>query len=138
MELPTRRILKVTYQPTAALKAHPGNARTHSKRQIRQIADSIKNFGFTNPILVDGNGTIIGGEGRWRAAKLLGMQQVPTIALEHMTADQIRALIVADNRLAQNAGWDKTILAIEFQHLLTVDNFDVKLTGFEVPEIDLI
>jgi DNA modification methylase len=131
--------LSVVYLSPEALKAYSKNARTHSKDQIRKIAESIKTFGFTNPVLIDRNNTIIAGHGRVEAAKLLGIDQVPTIQLEGLTADQIRAYVIADNRLAEKAGWDKSILAIELQHLLTIDsNLDVTLTGFEVPEIDLI
>jgi len=131
--------LSIVYVSVGSLRAYPRNARTHTKHQIRQIADSIKTFGFTNPILVGGTGNIIAGHGRWEAAKLLGMTQVPTILLEDLTEDQVRAYVIADNKLALNAGWDKNILAIELQHLLTIDGqFDVTITGFEVPEIDLI
>jgi DNA modification methylase len=131
--------LAVTYQPVGALKANPHNSRTHTKRQIRQIADSMKAFGFTNPILLDERNTIIAGHGRVSAAKLLGMTEVPTIRLVDLSADEIRAYVIADNRLAEKAGWDKAILAIELQHLLTIDSeFDVTVTGFEIPEIDLL
>jgi DNA modification methylase len=130
--------LSIKYQSTAALKSCPHNSRTHSKRQIRQIADSIERFGFTNPILVDSNNMILAGHGRLEAAKLLQINFVPTIELEELTPDQIRAYVIADNRLAEKAGWDSSILAIELQHLLTLDNFDVCITGFEIPEIDLI
>lgn len=121
------------------LRPSPHNARTHSKHQIRQIANSITAFGFTNPILIDKENTIIAGHGRLRAAELLGMEQVPTIRLENLTPEQIRAYILADNKLAENAGWDRSILAIELQHLLTLDEqSDITVTGFEIPEIDLI
>jgi len=131
--------LAVVYQSVDTLKTYPRNARRHSKHQVRQIAASIKSFGFTNPVLVDHKNTIIAGHGRVEAAKLLGMEEVPTIRLEGLTEDQIRAYIIADNRLAEKAGWDISILATELQHLLTIDNdLDVTLTGFEVPEIDLI
>ena len=103
------------------------------------IAESIKAFGFTNPILTDENNTIVAGHGRLSAAHLLGIDRVPTIRLEKLSEDQIRAYILADNKLAEKAGWDESILAIELQHLMTVDlGFDVTITGFEVPEIDLI
>jgi DNA modification methylase len=132
--------LTVVYQPIAALQPYARNGRTHSKRQIRQIADSIATFGFTNPILIDSRDTIIAGHGRVEAAKLIGMAKVPVVRLENLTEDQIRAYVIADNRLAEKAGWDKSILAIELQHLMTLDctDFDVTITGFEVPEIDVI
>lgn len=131
--------LSVVYRPVDELKDYPRNARIHSKHQIRQIADSIKAFGFTNPVLLDNQNTIIAGHGRMAAAKLLGVSLVPTIRLENLSPDQIRAYVLADNRLAEKAGWDQSILAIELQHLLKIDSdFDVTITGFEVPEIDLI
>jgi DNA modification methylase len=132
------RELSIEYQPLTALKPNSHNSRTHSKRQIRQIADSIKRFGFTNPILVDSATRILAGHGRCEAAKLLKIDRVPTISLEDLTPDQIRAYVIADNRLAEKAGWDDSILAIELQHLLNLENFDVCITGFEIPEIDLI
>jgi ParB-like chromosome segregation protein Spo0J len=131
--------LKLVHLPVESLKAFPKNARTHSKFQIKQIADSIRTFGFTNPILITGNGIVIAGHGRLTAAKLLGMATIPVIRLENLTEDQVRAYVIADNRLAEKAGWDRAILAIELQHLITLDgNFDVTITGFEIPEIDLI
>ena len=131
--------LSITYQPIAKLKCNARNARTHSKSQIRQIANSIKQFGFTNPILVDKDNTVIAGHGRLSAAKLSGMSQVPTVRLESLSTDQIRAYVIADNRLAEKAGWDRSILAIELQHLVTIDGeLDVTVTGFEMSEIDLI
>jgi len=131
--------LAIAYAPIATLKAHPSNARTHSTKQIRQISESIRAYGFTNPILIDKSKTIIAGHGRVAAAKLLGIGDVPTIRLEHLSPDQIRAYIIADNKLALNAGWDESILKVELQHLLNLDNeFDITLTGFEVPEIDII
>lgn len=131
--------LSIVYQQTADLIEYPHNARTHSQRQIRQVADSIEMFDFVNPIMVDGNNTIIAGHARLTAAKLLGIERVPTIRIEHLTKAQIRAYILADNRLAEMAGWDMSILAIELQQLLVLDlDFDVTITGFEVAEIDLI
>src|ERR1035441_1761614 len=131
--------LQVTYEEIQKLVPYARNARTHSKRQIRQIADSMNRFGFTNPILVNRSRMIIAGHGRVDAAQLLGMKSVPTICLENLTEDQIRAYILADNRLAEKAGWDNSILAIELQHLTSVDlGFEVAITGFEVGEIDLI
>lgn len=131
--------LAVVYQEIQHLVPYPRNARTHSKRQIRQIADSIGAFGFTNPVLVDRSWTIVAGHGRVAAAKLLGMKKVPTICLESLSADQIRAYILADNKLASAAGWDNAILATELQHLTSIDlGFDLSITGFEIGEIDLI
>jgi DNA modification methylase len=131
--------LTISYLAIDALVSNPCNARTHSRHQRRQIAASIKAFGFTNPVLIDNRNTIIAGHGRVEAAKLLGIDRVPTVRLEGLTQDQIRAYVIADNRLAEKAGWAKEILAIELQHLIALDNdLDVTITGFEIPEIDLI
>ena len=131
--------LAVQYQSIEVLAPCARNARTHSRQQIRQIAESIQAFGFTNPVLVDGENTIVAGHGRVAAARLLGVTEVPTICLENLSEDQLRAYVIADNRLAEKAGWDQSILAIELQYLLTIDGvLDVTVTGFEMPEIDLI
>jgi DNA modification methylase len=129
--------MAVTPMAVAALRPYSQNARTHSKRQIRQIADSIQKFGFTNPVLVSDDGEIIAGHGRVEAAKLLGMQSVPTLRLSHLDAAQRRAYVIADNKLALNAGWDREVLAIELQALIDID-FDVEFTGFSLTEIDLL
>jgi DNA modification methylase len=127
------------YKPISDLKNYPRNARTHSKHQIRQIAESIKAFDFNNPILVDRNNTIIAGRGRVAAAKMLGMSRVPTICLDNLSPDEIRAYVLADNKLCENAGWDKSNLAIELQDLQSIEtDFDITITGFEIPEIDVI
>ncbi|KQZ20789.1 DNA methylase N-4 [Mesorhizobium sp. Root552] len=113
------------------------NARTHSKKQIRQIADSIKTFGFTNPVLIDADNTILAGHGRVEAARLIGLDIVPCVRLEHMTPEQKRAYVLADNKLALNAGWDDELLADELKALLDIDlDFDVEITGFSHAEID--
>jgi hypothetical protein len=131
--------LKIQYLPPGMLMPNPHNARTHNRHQRRQIAASIQAFGFTNPVLIDSRNVIIAGHGRVEAAKLLGIDQVPTVRLEGLTETQIRAYVIADNRLAEKAGWDKEILAIELQHLIALDvTLDVTVTGFEIPEIDLI
>jgi DNA modification methylase len=131
--------LKVVVQPLSALKLNRRNARTHSPRQIRQIADSIRAFGFNNPVLVDKNNLIVAGHGRAKAAKLLGMTEVPTVPLSRMTEAQMRAYVIADNRLAEKAGWDEEILAIELQTLTEIaPEFDLTITGFEISEIDFI
>ena len=121
------------------LKPYPRNARTHSKKQIRQIADSIRTFGWTNPVLIDAEGGIIAGHGRVEAAKLLGLDQVPTLLIDHLSEAQKRAYILADNKLAENAGWDLEILALELQSLCDLElDFDLEVTGFETAEIDLV
>ena len=105
--------LCICYQSLASLKLCSSNARTQSKHQISQIADSIREFGFTNPILVDRDNVIRAGHGRAKAADQLGLDQVPTIRLETLTADQLRAYVIADNRLAEKAGWGLHIIALE-------------------------
>lgn len=122
-------------RPPSELRPYTRNARTHSRKQIRQIADSIERFGFTNPVLVSDEGEIIAGHGRVEAAKLLGLSSVPTLRLSHLSAEERRAYVLADNKLALNAGWDQDILAIELQALIDLD-FDVTLTGFSLAEVD--
>lgn len=119
--------LAIRMRPVDELRPYAGNARTHSRSQIRQIADSITRFGFTNPVLTDDAGGIIAGHGRVAAAKLLGIAEVPTVCLSHLSVEEQRAYILADNKLAENAGWDREILAIELQGLLEV-GFDLELT----------
>ena len=133
------RDLAVTYLAIADLKPYARNPRTHSKKQIKQIADSIQTFGWTNPILIDRDGGVIAGHGRLEAAKLLGLDQVPTIRLEDLSEAQKRAYVIADNKLAENAGWDRDLLGLELQGLLELDtDFDITLTGFEMGEIDVL
>jgi DNA modification methylase len=129
--------MKIEYTPVRELRPHPNNARTHSKKQIRQIANSIQQFGFCNPVLVDDAKQIIAGHGRVEAAKLLGIDAVPTVRLSHLSEAEKRAYVLADNKLAEKAGWDRELLAIELQGLIELD-VDVELTGFEMAEIDLI
>ena len=119
------------------LRPYQHNARTHSKRQIEQIARSIERFGFLNPVLIDASGTIIAGHGRVEAAKLLGLAQVPTLRIEHLSDAEKRAYILADNKLAEKAGWDREILAIELQALVDMD-FEIELTGFEMADVDFL
>jgi ParB-like chromosome segregation protein Spo0J len=130
-------LLAITYRAVADLKPYARNARTHSRKQVKQIAAAIKEFGFTDPVLIDESDQIIAGHGRVAAAKLLGLAEVPTLQLRHLNPIQKRAYILADNRLAEKAGWDKEILAVELQGLLN-DGFEVVLTGFEVPEVDVV
>jgi DNA modification methylase len=129
--------MKIEYTAVRELQPYPGNARTHSKKQIRQIAKSISKFGFCNPVLIDNDKQIIAGHGRVEAANLLGIDAVPACRLSHLSNAEKRAYILADNKLAQKAGWDRELLAIELQGLLDLD-FEVELTGFEIPEIDTI
>ena len=123
----------------ARLTPDPRNARTHPKRQIEQIAASIRAFGFASPILVDEVGGIIAGHGRLFAAKLLGMAEVPTIVLPHLSQALQRALRLADNKIALGAGWDLEILKLELADLAVLDvDFDLSLTGFSAGEIDVV
>ena len=128
---------KVITSRIADLSSNPHNARTHSARQIKEIARSIERFGFNNPVLIDRNNQLIAGHGRVEAAKLLGHKSVPALRLEHMSEGDKRAYVIADNKLAERAGWAPEILAIEFQDLIDL-GFDVELTGFELPEINVI
>ena len=124
-------------RPIRALKPYARNARTHSKKQLKQIAASIERFGFVNPVLISDDDSIIAGHGRVEAAKLLGLKTVPTLEISHLSDTERRAYILADNKLALNAGWDSELLAIELQGLLD-DSFDLELTGFDIAEIDII
>ena len=126
-------------QPVSVLRSAKRNARTHSKAQIGKIADSIRTFGFVNPVLVDAQNSIIAGHGRVAAAHRLGLAKIPTLRIDHLSKAQIRAYIIADNRLAELAGWDNEILTLELGELITIDaDFDVSVTGFEHAEIDLM
>jgi hypothetical protein len=131
------RNLQIEQTPIHALRPHRQNARTHSNRQLRQIANSIRRFGFCNAILVDDDLTILAGHGRVEAAKQLGLTSVPTVRLSHLSEADKRAYVIADNRLAEKAGWDRNLLAIELQDLIDI-GFEVELTGFETPDIDLL
>src|SRR5690349_8004190 len=109
-EVPPSHLLRhrsLEHLPVAGLKAWQGNARTHSRKQIRQIADSIRQFGFTNPLLVDHDNRILAGHGRAEAAKLLGLSVIPCLRIENMSEAEKRAYVIADNKLALNAGWDE-------------------------------
>jgi len=120
-----------------ALTPYAGNARTHSKTQIRQIAQSIERFGFTNPVLIDEANGIIAGHGRVLAAQAIGLAEVPCLRLAHLSEIDKRAYILADNKLALNAGWDQELLAIELQGLIEA-NYSVEVTGFTVGEVDAV
>lgn len=126
--------MKVVTKMVADLIPYVRNSRTHSDAQVAQIAASIKEFGWTNPILIDGKNGIIAGHGRLLAARKLGMNDVPVIELSEMTDVQKRAYIIADNKLALNAGWDDELLKLEINELSEL-NFDLTLVGFD--EIEL-
>ncbi len=127
---------QLEYLPISALRSWQRNARTHSRKQVRQLADS-RRFGFTNPVLVDRENSILADHGRVAAAELLSMSEVPCLRLESMTAPEKRAYVIADNKLALNAGWDEDILAEELKALNALDlDFDLTLIGFAVAEID--
>ena len=123
--------------PPDQLRPWARNARTHSRKQIRQIADSVTRFGFTNPVLINRNNAILAGHGRVEAAKLLGMDTIPCLRIDHMTPAEMRGYVIADNKIALNAGWDEEILATELQELLAADiGFDINITGFSISEVD--
>jgi DNA modification methylase len=133
------RDLKIETLPVDSLRPYGRNPRTHSAKQIQQIAASIEKFGFTNPILVDEEQRVIAGHGRIEAAKHLGITEVPTIRLEEMTQAQKRAYVLADNKLAENAGWDQELLALELADITKLESeFDLTVTGFETAEIDIL
>ncbi|TPQ51011.1 DNA methylase [Prosthecomicrobium hirschii] len=127
--------LQIAYRPVGSLIPYARNARTHSDDQIAQIAASIREFGWTNPILIDDDGGIIAGHGRLLAARQLGMAEVPTITLAGLSETQKRALVIADNKLALNAGWDDELLAVELQALID-QGYEAAITGFSEAEID--
>ena len=136
---PNPRRLSVVYQDVGALKPRSTNPRTHSNKQIAQIAKAIRRFGFINPILVDDGNFVVAGHGRLAAAKAISLDQVPTVRLADMSEAEVRAYVIADNRLAENAGWDRELLGLELQYLTDLDiDFDVTVTGFELPEIDVL
>jgi DNA modification methylase len=121
---------KIQQWPVAKLIPYARNARTHSDEQVAQIAASIAEFGFTNPILTGADGVIVAGHGRLAAAQKLAMEMVPVVVLEHLSPTQRRALVIADNRIAENAGWDENMLRVEME-ALQLDDFDMSLTGFD-------
>ncbi len=124
--------------PIGSLKPYPGNARTHDDRQIAKIAQSLEAFGWMNPLIADGDGTIIAGHGRWLAAGKLGLTDVPVVRVHHLTDDAIKAYRIADNQLALLSGWDDELLAIELQHLSSAElDFNIEAIGFDHVEIDL-
>lgn len=131
--------LSVIYRKPEELVTNPRNSRTHSERQIHKIAKSIDKLGFNNPVLIDKLMMIICGHGRVEAAKLLKLESIPTICLENLTKEQIKAYVIADNKTALESDWNMEILKIELEELSALDlDFDTTITGFEIPEIDLL
>jgi len=126
--------MEITQKKVDELIPYARNARTHSEEQIAQIAASIREFGWTNPILIDGKNGIIAGHGRLAAARKLGLDEIPVIELEHLTETQKKALILADNKLALNSGWDNDMLMFELKEL-NLDGFDLELVGFDSIEL---
>lgn len=129
--------LQIEQRRTEQLVPYVRNARTHSAEQVAQIAASIAEFGFVNPILIGEDDVIVAGHGRLMAAQELGLCEVPVIVLDHLSEAQRRALVIADNRLAENAGWDQTMLRAELA-ALREDEFDLDLLGFDESELDEI
>jgi DNA modification methylase len=131
--------LAIVYRNIADLQTDPKNPRVHSEKQIQQVARSIEAFGFNVPFLVDRKLKLIAGHGRLAACTLLGINKVPTICLDHLTENQVRAFMIADNRLAEQATWDPNLLAEQLKELCDVElNFDLEATGFEIGEIDVL
>ena len=122
---------------TAALVSYSGNSRTHTDEQIRQIGGAIREFGFTNPILIDEENTIIAGHGRLAAAELVGMDEVPCIVLDGLSESQKKAYVIADNQLALNAGWDDAMLSAQVADLSS-EGFDLSLLGFDDDQLSTI
>tara|TARA_R110000787_G_scaffold39775_4_gene99316 strand:- start:2205 stop:2744 length:540 start_codon:yes stop_codon:yes gene_type:complete len=127
--------LEVAYVATTDLIPYANNPRTHSEQQVAQVAASIQEFGFNNPILIDEHNSIIAGHGRLAAAQKLDMNTVPTILLEGLSEAQRKAYVIADNKLTENGGWDYDLLAVEIDRLKELD-VDVNLTGFEPQEVN--
>ena len=124
-------MLTIDYRKTGELIPYINNSRTHSDQQVQQVAASIKEFGFTNPILIDEDSGIIAGHGRLQAAQMMGMDEVPTITLEGLTEAQRKAYVIADNKLALNSGWDDELLKVELE-ILSDLNFDLDILGWDV------
>ena len=127
--------LEIVLKKTSELIPYINNTRTHDEKQIKQIAASIKEFGFNNPILIDEKGEIIAGHGRLLASELLKLEEVPCIELKHLTKAQKKAYVIADNKLALNAGWNEELLKIELESLQELD-FDLELLGFDENELE--
>lgn len=127
--------MEIVYKKINELKPYENNSRTHDESQIKQICESIKEYGWTNPVLIDEKGMIIAGHGRVEAGKKLDIKEVPCIVLSGLTEAQKKAYVIADNKMALNAGWDFNLLSLELENLKELD-FDLELTGFSADEID--
>jgi ParB-like chromosome segregation protein Spo0J len=129
--------LEITYRLVDGLKPDPANPRRHSKKQVRQIANSIQTFGFNVPVLIDRDNNVIAGHGRLLACRELGWTEVPTLCLDHLTSAQARAFMIADNRLSEIAAWDDRLLAQQLKDLSLLGlDFNLEVIGFEMGEID--
>jgi len=134
-------MLDTVMRAVNTLKPHPKNARTHSKKQLKQLSRSIEKFGFVQPIVVDELGTILAGHARWAVAHMLGLSEVPVIVAAGLTETQKRAFVLADNKIAANAGWDREKLALELKDLveiLPLEFLDISITGFAPVEVDQV
>ena len=130
---------KILMRATSELIARRDNPRTHSKKQLKTIVESIRRFGFTNPVLIDADSCIVAGHARVEAAIQLGLKQVPTISLAHLSTAELKAYVITDNRTAELAGWDRELLALNFADIeLLEPGFDLSLSGFDDIEIEQI
>jgi len=130
--------IKIEYRTVTDLRLDSRNPRQHSQRQINQLADSVQEFGFVMPVVADDSGQVVIGHGRVLAAKKLGLLRIPVVEIRHLSQAQLKALRIADNRLAQNAHWDERLLGESLLELKELDrDFDLSITGFSLPEIDL-
>ncbi|MBY6083825.1 ParB N-terminal domain-containing protein [Ruegeria arenilitoris] len=134
---------KVIQSQISQIKPYANNNRVHAAKNVDKLKASVAQFGFVTPILLDGSGTIIAGHGRYEAAKALGLNSVPTVVADHLSEAEVRALRIADNKLAELSDWNEAALQIEFAELMDLSldgelNFDLDITGFETPEIDII
>lgn len=132
-------VLQIVYRRVSDLSIDPNNPRSHSDKQIAQISESIRAFGFNVPVLIDSKSRVVAGHGRLKACHLLGIENVPTIMLENLTEVQARAFMIADNRLTENASWDDRLLAEQLKRLSEVElDFSLEAIGFEMGEIDVM
>jgi DNA modification methylase len=129
---------RIVYKNPNQLRPRANNPRIHSRRQIKKIADSIRQFGFVHAVLIDATEGIVAGHGRVEAAKTLGLTEIPTVQVGHLSPENIRAYVIADNRLAELAGWNRNLLTVELQELSVNQNFDATVTGFDTADIDIM